>query len=138
MYWEMWEEIANKKIMKYQKHSAQSQLLRWIFLCRFEDQLSCESTCIKPLGTGKCYLPKVTGAGPSYYDNCQQNLTRYYYNRTSDQCEEFLYTGCLGNQNNFESIEECQKTCKTTLENEGVCAQLYEPGPCRYVFYQTD
>lgn len=46
---------------------------------------------------------------------CRGYITRYFYNNQSKQCERFKYGGCLGNQNNFESLEECKNTCEDTL-----------------------
>ncbi|POI34849.1 hypothetical protein CIB84_001399 [Bambusicola thoracicus] len=37
---------------------------------------------------------------------------RYFYNKETKICEIFKYGGCLGNQNNFKSLEECQTTCE--------------------------
>ncbi|KAM9066631.1 kunitz-type protease inhibitor 3 [Sarcophilus harrisii] len=49
--------------------------------------------------------------------NCDNNIRRYYYNTTSRICEEFIYTGCNGNGNNFDSVECCLKTCKLNYQN---------------------
>ncbi|NWV81412.1 TFPI1 inhibitor, partial [Dasyornis broadbenti] len=43
---------------------------------------------------------------------CRGYFTRYFYNRETKLCEAFKYGGCLGNQNNFRSLEECQNTCQ--------------------------
>lgn len=46
---------------------------------------------------------------------CQYNLTRFYYDAKTSMCKEFLYTGCLGNANNFETIQECERKCQTPI-----------------------
>ncbi|XP_049526663.1 BPTI/Kunitz domain-containing protein-like [Dermacentor silvarum] len=51
-----------------------------------------------------CYLPKKRGL-------CFSNHQRYFYNATSELCELFYYSGCVGNDNNFREIEECQRMC---------------------------
>ncbi|KAJ7426764.1 hypothetical protein WISP_12839 [Willisornis vidua] len=43
---------------------------------------------------------------------CRGYFTRYFYNKETKSCEAFKYGGCLGNQNNFKSLEECQSTCQ--------------------------
>ncbi|VDN20225.1 unnamed protein product [Dibothriocephalus latus] len=36
----------------------------------------------------------------------------YGYNSTSGHCEQFIYGGCGGNDNRFESLEECKDKCE--------------------------
>ncbi|NXY23759.1 TFPI1 inhibitor, partial [Atrichornis clamosus] len=43
---------------------------------------------------------------------CRGYFSRYFYNKETKLCEVFKYGGCLGNQNNFKSLEECQTTCQ--------------------------
>ncbi|NWT44149.1 TFPI1 inhibitor, partial [Chroicocephalus maculipennis] len=42
-------------------------------------------------------------------------FSRYFYNKEKKICEVFKYGGCLGNQNNFKNLEECQTTCQGNL-----------------------
>ncbi|NXH13877.1 TFPI1 inhibitor, partial [Bucco capensis] len=46
---------------------------------------------------------------------CRGYFSRYFYNKETKLCELFKYGGCLGNQNNFKSLEECQTTCQDNL-----------------------
>ncbi|KAK8375213.1 hypothetical protein O3P69_007857 [Scylla paramamosain] len=52
--------------------------------------------CLQPMEPGNCY-----GFFP-----------RYYFNVATRRCEYFIYGGCGGNQNNFQTLQECEKTCK--------------------------
>ncbi|KAK3097854.1 hypothetical protein FSP39_013843 [Pinctada imbricata] len=52
-----------------------------------------------------CSLPKVSG-------NCGGQLTRWFYNQQTQSCERFLFTGCRGNANNFETEEACESRCE--------------------------
>ena len=91
----------------------------------FESEFDCEKTCVNPQGSGKCYLPKMAGS-------CEGQEKRFYFDKDMEKCMEFTYGGCLGNMNRFETLEECQKSCLGTSDELAVCAQPYEPGPCRY------
>ncbi|KAK6107830.1 Kunitz/Bovine pancreatic trypsin inhibitor domain family protein [Brugia pahangi] len=73
---------------------------------RFATKEQCETICVKPPATGRCYLPKVEGPL-----RCNQLSARYWYDYTTKQCGAFWWRGCLGNDNNFESWEECQNFC---------------------------
>lgn len=84
---------------------------------RFETLEECKTTCIPgykktPVKTtftaGKpnfCFLEEDPGI-------CRGLITRYFYNNQSKQCEQFKYGGCLGNQNNFETLDACRSTCE--------------------------
>jgi len=48
-------------------------------------------------------------AGP-----CYNYVLRYSYVRWSGQCEVFYYGGCGGNENRFESAEDCESECMVT------------------------
>ncbi|ELW66614.1 Tissue factor pathway inhibitor [Tupaia chinensis] len=71
---------------------------------RFESLEECKEKCMieKP---DFCFLEEDAGI-------CRGYITRYFYNNQSKQCERFKYGGCLGNLNNFESLEECKNTCE--------------------------
>nr|XP_029723407.1 papilin-like isoform X4 [Aedes albopictus] len=43
--------------------------------------------------------------------SCQNYERRYHYDRSAGICMEFTYTGCGGNQNNFERYDECESSC---------------------------
>ncbi|KAF7245050.1 Tissue factor pathway inhibitor [Varanus komodoensis] len=43
---------------------------------------------------------------------CRALFSRYFYNKETQMCENFFYSGCLGNRNNFLSLKECQDTCQ--------------------------
>lgn len=84
---------------------------------RFDTLEECKKTCIPGYkkttiktasGTEKpdlCFLEEDPGI-------CRGFLTRYFYNNQTRKCERFVYGGCLGNSNNFETLDECKKTCE--------------------------
>nr|XP_054928942.1 actinia tenebrosa protease inhibitors-like [Dermacentor andersoni] len=103
-----------------------------------------------PLKNDTCYLPMK--AGP-----CYGYFPRYYYNTTTNSCEQFIYGGCQGNANNFPTLEKCESVCsnssyvleltksrlitKLVVKND-TCHLPKESGPCfgnfpRYYYNAT-
>ena len=52
----------------------------------------------------QCLEPRKVGP-------CRGSMSRYWYNPTNGMCEEFLYGGCKGNNNNFLTSDDCMNTC---------------------------
>uniref|UniRef100_A0A8C6QK43 Tissue factor pathway inhibitor n=1 Tax=Nannospalax galili TaxID=1026970 RepID=A0A8C6QK43_NANGA len=86
---------------------------------RFESLEECKEKCMLETSKARqgqermlrpdfCFLEEDPGI-------CRGYITRYFYNNQSKQCERFKYGGCLGNLNNFESLDECKNTCEDTL-----------------------
>eukprot|EP01084_Bolivina_argentea_P239521 402573_1 len=71
------------------------------------------------------------------FGDCKGRMPRYYYNKDIQQCEEFFYSGCGGNANNFQTIDECEQLCSTEF-----CTLPADSGPCyaympRYFYNDT-
>jgi len=49
---------------------------------------------------------------PSKIGRCRASLPHWFYNTSTQQCQIFHYGGCDGNDNRFDSKEECQKVCQ--------------------------
>lgn len=64
-------------------------------------------------------------AGP-----CREAVTNWYFNEVSGQCEAFIYGGCQGNANRFESEEQCERQCGS-FKGQDVCNIPHDVGPCR-------
>jgi len=60
------------------------------------------------LGFDICSLPQVRG-------NCLAYFPRYSFNSATGACEFFIYGGCQGNANRFETLEECDERCASEL-----------------------
>ncbi|KAM3848241.1 collagen alpha-1(VII) chain [Vipera latastei] len=43
---------------------------------------------------------------------CSKYTLKWYYNQRVLECRPFLYSGCGGNSNRFNSIEDCELYCK--------------------------
>ncbi|XP_068923621.1 WAP, Kazal, immunoglobulin, Kunitz and NTR domain-containing protein 2 [Petaurus breviceps papuanus] len=69
----------------------------------FETYEACMLACMSgPLAV--CGLPALQGP-------CKAYSPRWAYNGQTGQCQSFVYGGCGGNGNNFESREACEETC---------------------------
>lgn len=42
---------------------------------------------------------------------CGGKFMRYGFDRQTNECRRFQYSGCGGNFNNFASLTECKKKC---------------------------
>lgn len=54
---------------------------------------------------------------PDFGACCAEGTERWYYNTTTSECEIFLWSGCGGNPNNFESYEICMEGCGQQTAN---------------------
>ena len=43
--------------------------------------------------------------------NCLAYFERFFYNKNTGSCDQFVYGGCGGNANNFDSQESCNRKC---------------------------
>ncbi|GFU63161.1 hypothetical protein NPIL_322983 [Nephila pilipes] len=75
----------------------------------FETQEDCEAACgsVPTPTTSVCKLEKVVGP-------CRANIPRFFYNKSTKRCQKFIYGGCTGNGNNFETKERCEAVCGKT------------------------
>ncbi|XP_023576550.1 WAP four-disulfide core domain protein 6A-like [Octodon degus] len=64
----------------------------------------CGKKCLD-LTKDPCSMPKDVGP-------CLAYLPRWWYDKETDLCSQFIYGGCLGNPNNFPSESVCKVICK--------------------------
>ncbi|KAJ7305058.1 hypothetical protein JRQ81_010857 [Phrynocephalus forsythii] len=93
------------------------------------------------LSVDQNYLPIICTMTPEK-GSCHGQHTRYYYNTESNNCEMFIYGGCLGNGNRFDNIQECLQRCKRTKAMPIICQISKNPGRCsqrliRYYYNQA-
>lgn len=48
---------------------------------------------------------------------CRASFPRWWYNVTDGSCQPFVYGGCEGNNNNYQTREECLEKCAGITEN---------------------
>ncbi|XP_036145237.1 papilin isoform X3 [Monomorium pharaonis] len=115
---------------------------------RFQDKESCERKCKRqmtavsslevtrppavitpPTGEPKsiiCLAPVDSG-------DCDDSITAYYYDAQHQMCQAFIYTGCGGNANRFQTEEQCERLCGR-FHGQDMCNLAVDSGPCRGVF----
>nr|XP_012635702.1 eppin-like [Microcebus murinus] len=51
-----------------------------------------------------CAMPRVNGLCLAYFH-------RWWYNKKNNTCSHFIYGGCKGNNNNFQTKDMCLNAC---------------------------
>ncbi|XP_002132692.2 chymotrypsin inhibitor SCI-II-like [Drosophila pseudoobscura] len=54
----------------------------------------------------------VCGEESGKIGECRASLTKWTYREDKNECIEFLYSGCHGNNNLFDTQKICEQTCK--------------------------
>ncbi|XP_060765376.1 BPTI/Kunitz domain-containing protein [Neoarius graeffei] len=78
---------------------------------RFTTEQQCLGNCslkyheLYPEGDAVCTLKRDRGS-------CYARLVMYYYDTEQNVCRLFLYGGCQGNGNRFETKEACESMCQ--------------------------
>ncbi|KAF5917487.1 hypothetical protein HPG69_017379 [Diceros bicornis minor] len=75
--------------------------------CRF----NCGKKCVD-VSQDICSMPQKTGP-------CMAYLPRWWYDKKTEKCYKFIYGGCLGNNNNFQSEAICQVICQRKCKSQG-------------------
>ncbi|RCN47528.1 Kunitz/Bovine pancreatic trypsin inhibitor domain protein [Ancylostoma caninum] len=72
------------------------KLVLLLFVCF---AIACEARrdirCVQAVGVGKC----------------RSFMKRWAYDVTQNKCKPFMYGGCGGTENNFETEAECKRIC---------------------------
>jgi hypothetical protein len=61
---------------------------------------------------------------------CKARLSRFYYDSSTKKCTQFFYGGCNGNENNFNTTEECENKCVSNRTSKSICELDVDSGPC--------
>ncbi|XP_039770467.1 tissue factor pathway inhibitor-like [Ornithorhynchus anatinus] len=55
----------------------------------------------------------------------------YYFNAKANQCKQFIFGGCWGNENRFSTLDECKKACDDSETSSSICQLSYSVGLCK-------
>ncbi|KAJ8287211.1 hypothetical protein GJAV_G00048940 [Gymnothorax javanicus] len=78
---------------------------------RFDSDRDCMEACsenfasVYPSGAEVCGLPQDPGM-------CMARQLKFFFSTAEGTCRTFLYGGCTGNGNRFDTREECLQMCR--------------------------
>lgn len=95
----------------------------------FESHSKCTESCVRD---NKLIRSVADSTQPKRIHKCQQTSDKghclyhaysaqwlWYFNPVTLRCEQFLYSGCGGNENRFESKKLCWHTCGHLAKSTG-------------------
>ncbi|XP_072902885.1 collagen alpha-3(VI) chain-like [Hemitrygon akajei] len=88
---------------------------------RFDTEAECNAECVKSIPEASISEPKPEGIMsskskdicqlPRNEGTCRNFSLKWYYDVKTETCTRFWYGGCNGNENRFNTQDECSKTC---------------------------
>ncbi|XP_061684507.1 kunitz-type protease inhibitor 2 [Syngnathoides biaculeatus] len=83
----------------------------------YDSQKSCLDAChVSVVPAPKKLLPSDSPSeeeclSPPDAGLCRAAFPKFYYDGATDSCQSFVYGGCGGNRNRFDSAEDCRTRC---------------------------
>ena len=79
--------------------------------CKWAVRLcSAQAAGVDAAASGACGRPNLCGL-PADSGPCFGAFPHFYFDAAEGQCRAFVYGGCEGNANNFETLEACVAAC---------------------------
>ena len=57
--------------------------------------------------------------------NCSQKVTKWFYDKKARYCKQFDFTGCNGNENRFETRQQCTEICENPKRRGDFFSHLF-------------
>jgi hypothetical protein len=86
----------------------------------------------------RCVFDDICRA-PADVGPCDAAFPRWFYDFDTGRCEQFIWGGCGGNENNFETRDECEARCPSEVPKLSIapragycepdinCTDIYDP-----------
>ena len=84
------------------------------YCCRYVSVITLRGLFVTVIVVGVCRL--TVAPGP-----CRAFIPRWSYSMMNGQCERFIYGGCAGNGNNFQSRQQCEDACSNAGGGGNLC-----------------
>src|SRR3712207_4010023 len=78
----------------------------------FSRETGTQTALLPNLPADVCSMPKESGP-------CMAFMPRWWYDKKTERCYRFIYGGCLGNNNNFQSEAICRIICQGKSKSWG-------------------
>lgn len=75
-----------------------------------------------------CNLPKEVGTS-----DCTEKHARWYFSASDNKCMPYYFSGCGGNENNFDSERSCAEQCPPTIGERIILTLLNVTHFCQYI-----
>ena len=76
----------------------------------YDNLCSAQAAGVDAAASGACGRPNLCGL-PADSGPCFGAFPHFYFDAAEGQCRAFVYGGCEGNANNFETLEACVAAC---------------------------
>ncbi|XP_035209581.1 BPTI/Kunitz domain-containing protein-like isoform X4 [Stegodyphus dumicola] len=79
----------------------------------------------------------ICSLDPGHGDCCEEKKLKFHYNPDSRICYEILHKGCEGNNNTFDTMEQCETSCAGNAINKTEhCNKEGDRGTCEGLIHR--
>uniref|UniRef100_A0A224Y254 Pancreatic trypsin inhibitor n=1 Tax=Rhipicephalus zambeziensis TaxID=60191 RepID=A0A224Y254_9ACAR len=93
----------------------------------FLSEAECKYACSRFIGIKNATIPCMQKPDTG---RCRAYVLKWYFDVVDRVCKMFVYGGCEGNNNRFDSELQCQASCAPTSSDKGICSLAERQEPC--------